>query len=46
MKCIKSVNSGKIIKVSNDKAYEMVNIKQTHTYISRKQWKEQVRDKK
>jgi len=44
MKCIKSINSGDISKVSNQEADNKVNIKQSHVYTTKKEWKQKVRD--
>ena len=44
MKCIKSNEDDKITKVSNNEAYDKVQIKQSHIYTTKKEWKEKVRD--
>ena len=45
MKCIKSVMTGEIIRTHNERAYGLVKNK-THTFCSKKEWKEVVRDVK
>lgn len=44
MKCVKSKQTGEITKVSNERAEELVEVKSTHTYCPRKEWKVNVRD--
>lgn len=43
MKCIKEKETGIITKTYDENAHHLVN-KGTHTYCSRKEWKEKVRD--
>ena len=44
MKCIKSNENDIITRVSNKEADSKVNIKQSHIYATKKEWKEKVRD--
>lgn len=45
MKCVKNLKTGEIERVHNELAQKLFN-NQTHLFIPRKMWKEQVRDKK
>lgn len=43
MKCIKSLQSDEVTRVSNKVAEQSVDM-QTHFYVSKKEWKSKVRD--
>jgi hypothetical protein len=44
MKCVKNVETGNISRVVNERAFILVYKNKTHTFCSKKEWKETVRD--